>query len=368
MPRCAPGPRRPVPVIVPVLLAVALALAPCAAAAPVDQQQAAVKLWFTSGEQFQTVERTLPAGASTLLPTVRALLRGPTVAERARNIDSQIPVGVSLKGLTVTSGGEAVVELSPGFLKGVPAAPPRSATQTATLRARLGQVIYTATQFGDIKTAKVVVGGKVIDPDLERSDYTKPSRKPAPIVKPKGTAVPGTRAVQQRLAAAGYLPTGAVDGRAGYRTQQAVMAFQAWNGLGRDGVVGPATNARLTGANRPTPLKSGPAKRIEVYRAKGVALLISGGKVSRAIHVSTGAGTNATPTGLFTVFRKELRSWSVPFRVWLPYASYFNAGIAFHEWADVPPQPASHGCVRVPAPEAPGVYGFATANTAVIVI
>ncbi len=49
----------------------------------------------------------------------------------------------------------------------------------------------------------------------------------------------------------------------------------------------------------------------------------------------------------------------VPFQTWLPYASYFFQGIAFHEYPDVPVYPASHGCVRVPAPEAKGVYGFA---------
>ena len=67
------------------------------------------------------------------------------------------------------------------------------------------------------------------------------------------------------------------------------------------------------------------------------------------------------------MFRKELRSWSVPFKQLLPYASYFNAGIAFHEYADVPTYAASHGCVRVPAPEAPGVYAFASNGTTVIV-
>jgi lipoprotein-anchoring transpeptidase ErfK/SrfK len=67
------------------------------------------------------------------------------------------------------------------------------------------------------------------------------------------------------------------------------------------------------------------------------------------------------------VFSKELQSWSVPFQTWLPYASYFNQGIAFHEYPEVPPYPASHGCVRVPAPEAKGVYDFATLGTVVVV-
>jgi lipoprotein-anchoring transpeptidase ErfK/SrfK len=114
-------------------------------------------------------------------------------------------------------------------------------------------------------------------------------------------------------------------------------------------------------------LASGPARRIEVDRGRGVLLLVRNHRVRRAIHVSTGAGVNATPAGAYTVFRKELRSWSVPYKVWLPYASYFNDGIAFHESPDVPPFPASHGCVRVPQPESKLVYDFAVTGTAVVV-
>jgi lipoprotein-anchoring transpeptidase ErfK/SrfK len=95
--------------------------------------------------------------------------------------------------------------------------------------------------------------------------------------------------------------------------------------------------------------------------------MVEDGKTKRAIHVSAGAPSTPTPSGSYSVFRKERNSWSVPFQQWLPYASYFNAGIAFHEYAQVPTYPASHGCVRVPSPEARFVYGFAKIGTAVIV-
>jgi len=69
----------------------------------------------------------------------------------------------------------------------------------------------------------------------------------------------------------------------------------------------------------------------------------------------------------FRVFRKELRSWSYPYRVWLPYASYFTGGVAFHESADVPTRAASHGCVRVPSGDAPFIYAYTTVGTRVVV-
>jgi lipoprotein-anchoring transpeptidase ErfK/SrfK len=57
----------------------------------------------------------------------------------------------------------------------------------------------------------------------------------------------------------------------------------------------------------------------------------------------------------------------VPYQVWLPYASYFNGGIAFHGYPEVPAHPASHGCVRLPISEAPFAYAFMTIGTRVTV-
>lgn len=58
---------------------------------------------------------------------------------------------------------------------------------------------------------------------------------------------------------------------------------------------------------------------------------------------------------------------SIRMLVWLPYASYFNGGIALHAYAVVPAYPASHGCIRIPAPEARFVYQFAAYHTPVTV-
>ncbi|WP_354699907.1 L,D-transpeptidase family protein [Paraconexibacter sp. AEG42_29] len=378
----------------PFVVLLVLALAAAAAAVGATPAPAAtakatpIKLWFTGGEQFSVVDRTIQTLSTTALPTVNALLRGPTTQEKARNIATQIPDGVKVVRLTI-DGKAAVIELSPAFLKGVPpAAADRTAAQEITLNARLGQVIYTLTQFKEITSAKVLSDGHLLSLQspktqtktaagtLGRKDFTKPSTPPATVGSGPATPAPApapapaatARQLQQRLADLGYLPADAVDGKAGYRTTQAVMAFQAWQGLDRDGVAGPLTRQKLQQASRPKPGGRGPSRRIEVYRAKGVALLISSGKVVRAIHVSSGGPATPTPTGSYKVFRKELRSWSVPFSVYLPYASYFNNGIAFHEYADVPAFPASHGCVRVPAPEAPGVYAFASNGTTVVVI
>jgi len=334
-----------------------------------DPDQATI--WFTSGEQFRTVERKLPERGPKVEPAVEELLEGPSEGERTAEAETQtqIPEGVALKGLSVAEDGTAVVRVSPRFLAGIPAEPAkRSRSQRAELDARLGQVTYTATQFDQVESAKVVSGGTVVEPDLTREDYEKPETGPAPVVKARGARIPGTRRIQKRLAKLRYLPKKAIDGLKGYRTQQAVIAFQSWMGLDRDGIVGPVTAAALRTARRPKPEAGGKPRRIEVHRQQGVALLVVAGKTKRAIHVSTGAPGTPTPAGTYRVFRKELQSWSVPFSTWLPYASYFNRGIAFHEYPDVPTYPASHGCVRVPAPEAKIVYKFAAIDRVVVVL
>jgi lipoprotein-anchoring transpeptidase ErfK/SrfK len=171
--------------------------------------------------------------------------------------------------------------------------------------------------------------------------------------------------VQKRLGSLRYLPAEAATGKWDDRTRHAVMAFQAWHGLARDGIVGVQTLAALESASPPR--ATGKGRRVEVYRERGVTLLVERSGLVRALHSSSGAPGFVTPRGNYAVFRKEQRSWSVPYKVWLPYASYFNGGIAFHAWADVPAGPASHGCVRLPAQEAPFAYQFMSIGTPVSV-
>ena len=293
-----------------------------------------------------------------------ALLAGPREGDGAAQ--TAIPDGVAVEGLTLEGDGTATVDLSDSFIDGVPAGDRTDAEQQA-LNARVGQLTYTLTQFDGVRAVKVTAGGEAVEPAVARAAYAKPAKGPEREVRPRGAKSAATREVQERLIRLHYLPKGSADGVAGYQTQQAVIAFQSWEGLARDGVVGPQTKSALATARRPRPRASGPPKRVEVYRAKGVALLIDHGNVKRAIHVSSGAPATPTPSGTYKVFRKELQSWSVPFQVWLPYASYFTGGIAFHEYPDVPVFPASHGCVRVPAPEAKGLYEFASLGTTVVV-
>jgi hypothetical protein len=328
------------------LAAVVLFLVPAAARA--DD----TRVYFTKGEQLAYVQRDLDSGPAAALT---ALLAGPTAAEAAKGYGTAIPPTVKLTSAKV-SGDRVDVVLAGPFTAAEP-----------MLHARLAQVVYTATGDSDITDVRVL--GKT---------YTREDFAPEPYTEPKPptkkTAAPANpKDVQTKLASLGYLPSDAVTGTWDYRTMQAVIAFQAWSGLSRDGVVGPATLAKLTGAGRPLPLdRTSKGRRVEIYRARGVVLLVNSGKVVRAIHTSTGIGGDSpdigTPPGKWKIYRKEVKSWSVPYKTWLPYAAYWVGGWALHGYADVPSTPASHGCARLPLPEAKIVYDFVSIGTPVQVI
>jgi lipoprotein-anchoring transpeptidase ErfK/SrfK len=321
-----------------------------------------VKVFSTEGEQFDPVTKEVPAANAPEAAT-KALLDVP--ADR-----SYIPPGTTVENIEVTGDGEAKVDLSDEFLGGIPGNPnARSRRQKEALEGRIAQVTYTLTSLKSVNRVKVQSGGIALTAAKDRGDYAEPTKEPAPpgVGEQYGTRAADGIWVQQKLADLGYLPQSGVDGVVGYQTQQAVMAFQSWEGLTRDGVAGPQTKAALPKAKRPRPSAKRPKRLMEVRIGKGVLMLVRNGRAVRTIHVSAGGPGTETPTGRYKVFRKELMSWSVPFSTWLPYASYFNNGIAFHEYPDVPPYPASHGCVRVPAPEAKLVYRFARMGTTVVV-
>ncbi len=168
-----------------------------------------------------------------------------------------------------------------------------------------------------------------------------------------------TADVQRCLIALDYLPSGAVTGVDDYRTQQALMAFQAWNHLTRDGVAGRATRAKLELASAPKPrAESASGHYAEIFRSLGVLLCVNNGKLVRVVHCSTGRPSLPTPAGHFSIFLKSPDWWSTKYLDWMPFASFFSGGDAIHGYPDVPAYPASHGCCRISMPEAPWVYNF----------
>jgi peptidoglycan hydrolase-like protein with peptidoglycan-binding domain len=299
------------------------------------------------GERLQLVERAIVLGEDPHVSAVRALLHGPTGIERRDGVRSAIPRGTQLSDLAVFDG-VAYVRLTERFATG-------DSGRSALLRRT--QLVYTLTAYRDTRAVRILIGQEPMTPgaDPPTALLTRGSFPRRSVIPPLPITV---AEVQRALASLTFLPGRAVTGRLDYRTSQALLAFEGWLGLPRDGAAGLRVRERLVRTTVPSPRNAGGGRWIEVDRARGVLLLVDGGRVIRAIHVSPGVG-GRTPTGRFRVRHKERMSWSRPFHVWMPWAVYFSGGYAMHEYPYVPAYPASHGCIRIGPPEARGVYDFA---------
>jgi hypothetical protein len=120
--------------------------------------------WLGGGQGSAGLVATLrevPGTKAVATAAVNALLAGPTPLESRNAISTTVPDGTQLLGLTIDSG-VATVNLSSEFASGGDA----NAAQT-----RIGQVVYTLTQFPSVKSVVVQVEG--VDPakGLARADF-----------------------------------------------------------------------------------------------------------------------------------------------------------------------------------------------------
>ncbi|HWC35410.1 MAG TPA: L,D-transpeptidase family protein [Mycobacteriales bacterium] len=172
------------------------------------------------------------------------------------------------------------------------------------------------------------------------------------------------RTLQARLRALHY-DVGAKSSFYGWDMVHAVTAFQKVQGFHRDGVAGTNVWKALAHPKLPhvrKPVSSGTS--VQVNLTKQILLILKDGQVWRILDTSTGGGYSytgsdgqpavaITPTGHFSVQYKQT-GWQKSKLGELYYPSYFtNTGFAIHGEGDsnsggeVPPYPASHGCVRI---------------------
>ena len=160
--------------------------------------------------------------------------------------------------------------------------------------------------------------------------------------------------LQRALLAQGYATpiTGYYDGA----TARAVFTFRKANNLGWDGYATTSVYGLLLrnkGAYQlryPTAGKGG--KHVEFDWSRQVLVLANHGKPYRTYHVSSGKPSTPTVFGSYRFYRKSPGTNSHG----MVYSSYFIGGYAIHGYADVPNYPASHGCLRVPIPNAIEIY------------
>jgi hypothetical protein len=82
--------------------------------------------------------------------------------------------------------------------------------------------------------------------------------------------------------------------------------------------------------------------------------LVDGSRVVRIEHMSSGKPSTPTVLGRYRVYRKQPGTNAHG----MVDSSYFIRGYAIHGYASVPTYNASHGCLRVPVPDARAIYDW----------
>jgi peptidoglycan hydrolase-like protein with peptidoglycan-binding domain len=146
-------------------------------------------------------------------------------------------------------------------------------------------------------------------------------------------------------------------------TGRALIAYRKMTGLERVAVAGRKVFELLArGAGRFHVRYPGDGRHVEADLTRQLLAEIEPGGKVRAIY-TTSSGKPSTPTvlGRFRVYLKtpgENAKGMVD-------SNYFIGGYAIHGYAEVPTFAASHGCLRVPVPDAPAIYSWVQYGTPV---
>jgi lipoprotein-anchoring transpeptidase ErfK/SrfK len=174
-----------------------------------------------------------------------------------------------------------------------------------------------------------------------------------PIHASPGARGPVVRLLQRQLAALGYV-VGA-PGRYDARTARAVLAFRKVTGMARTEEASNAVYRALAGGAGRFPVRfPGHGKHVEADLSLQVLALVRGGRVERVYPISSGKPSTPSPIGSFRVYLKTPGTNAKG----MVFSSYFLRGYAVHGYAQVPVFAASHGCLRVPIPDAVSIFSW----------
>jgi len=122
-----------------------------------------LEVWFDGegGQRLAVVHRTVPATRAVGTAALHELLGGPTDTDVADGVGTQVPPGTTLNGLSV-SHGVATVDLSHDYFSG------GSAVSEWT---RLGQVVFTISQFGTVDGVEIQLDGDPIRPFAQDGSF-----------------------------------------------------------------------------------------------------------------------------------------------------------------------------------------------------
>ena len=225
-----------------------------------------VEVAFVKNGWIIRVDRVVPKGMTPQELALRELTQGPTKVERRRGIRTALARdrATSLAAPHATTRGSRASRGPPS----VPAPQRRSARGSGRSPQRSRRSASRRTSPSRPRAASSRRRGSALRPGQWRAETGE--KNYAYVV----------RGVQLRLAALGYLDRSDVTGSDDYLTDQALLAFQGWEDLDRTGTVTGQTQVALFTATRPKPAARRPGRRIEIYRDRGVLLMVEDGEVA----------------------------------------------------------------------------------------
>ncbi|MEU8372062.1 L,D-transpeptidase family protein [Micromonospora sp. NPDC048894] len=161
------------------------------------------------------------------------------------------------------------------------------------------------------------------------------------------------REVETYLARLGGFGTVTVDGRQTDADCAAIKKFQQrYDIRPAEGRAGPLTLdvAKRLATTDVKRCSAGSGTTFCVDLTRQTTWVMRDGKVvAKPTVTRTGMAGYATPAGTYKVNLRNLKEWSNPYEVWLPYWQRFNGGIGFHETTTYLHNAGigSHGCVNL---------------------
>lgn len=135
------------------------------------QDTITLNVYFSRDEQICAATRVIPKTAEVGAAAIKALIEGPTAAEKTAGMVTNIPDGTTFLGLAI-SDGIATVDLSKEYASG---------GGSLSMAMRLAEVVFTLTQFPTVDGVNFkldgqpveVFGGEgiILDHPVDRSDY-----------------------------------------------------------------------------------------------------------------------------------------------------------------------------------------------------
>ena len=138
-------------------------------------------------------------------------------------------------------------------------------------------------------------------------------------------------------------------------TQRAVLAWRKVVGISRNTIANSQVFSGLLKGRGVFHVRHPlDGRHVEARIGAQVLALVDGAKVQAIYHISSGKPSTPTVRGKFHVYMKQLGTNSHG----MVDSSYFIRGYAIHGYFDVPTFNASHGCLRVPIPDARTIYNW----------